>query len=100
MPASLEHRRLPVLSPLIPAKRAARNPDWSQYSGSILRRLNRSLPNGWRFHLPNEIYFTAEGTAFDAIGVPPDIRVPFFTPTDLQTGQDTALERAINELKH
>jgi C-terminal processing protease CtpA/Prc len=20
--------------------------------------LNRSLPNGWRFHLPNEIYFT------------------------------------------
>jgi hypothetical protein len=62
--------------------------------------LNRSLPNGWRFHLPNEIYFTAEGKAFDAIGVPPEVRVPFFTPTDLQTGQDKALERAIKELKH
>jgi C-terminal processing protease CtpA/Prc len=61
--------------------------------------LNRSLPNGWRFHLPNEIYFTAEGKAFDAIGVPPEVRVPFFTPTDLQKGQDKALERAINELK-
>jgi hypothetical protein len=62
--------------------------------------LNRSLPNGWRFHLPNEIYFTVEGKAFDAIGVPPEVRVPFFTAPELQAGRDAALESAISELKH
>jgi hypothetical protein len=60
--------------------------------------LNRSLPNGWRFHLPNEIYFTANGRAFDAVGVPPDLRVPCFTQEDLQSGRDSALEKALDWL--
>jgi hypothetical protein len=60
--------------------------------------LNRSLPNGWHFHLPNEIYFTASGRAFDAVGVPPDLRVPFFDQEDLQSGHDAALEKAIDWL--
>jgi len=51
--------------------------------------LNRSLPNGWRFHLPNEIYFTSNGEAFDAAGVPPEVSVPFFTHLDQENGQDT-----------
>src|SRR5712692_3632589 len=57
--------------------------------------LNRSLPNGWHFHLPNEVYLTANGQAFDGTGVPPDIRVPFFIGADLQSGRDAALEEAI-----
>src|SRR5262249_28495731 len=32
--------------------------------------LNRNLPDGWRFRLPNEIYLTSHGEAFDAIGIP------------------------------
>jgi len=60
--------------------------------------LNRSLPNGWRFGLPNEIYFTASGRAFDAVGVPPDVRVPFFDQEDLQSGRDPPLEKAIDWL--
>ncbi len=32
--------------------------------------LNRGLPNGWRFRLPNEIYLTSHGEAFDAKGTP------------------------------
>lgn len=60
--------------------------------------LNRTLPNGWRFRLPNEIYFTADGRAFDGNGIPPDIRVPFFSAKDLQIGQDAALEEAIRQL--
>ena len=62
--------------------------------------LSRSLPNGWRFHLPNEIYLTAEGQAFDGTGVSPDIRVPFFSDGDLQNGRDAALEEAIKRLKN
>jgi C-terminal processing protease CtpA/Prc len=60
--------------------------------------LSRSLPNGWRFHLPNEIYLTADGQAFDGTGVPPDIRVPFFSAADRQSGMDAALEEAIKRL--
>jgi hypothetical protein len=56
--------------------------------------LNRRLPNGWRFHLPNEVYLTAEGKAFDATGVPPDIRVKLFSVEDLHEGRDAAIEAA------
>jgi len=61
--------------------------------------LNRSLPNGWRFHLPNEVYLTADGQTFEGTGVPPDIRVPFFTGADLLNGRDVALEEAIKRLR-
>jgi C-terminal processing protease CtpA/Prc len=60
--------------------------------------LHRSLPNGWYFELPNEVYYTADGTAFDAIGVPPDIQVSFFTPEDLKVSRDAALEEAMRRL--
>jgi hypothetical protein len=60
--------------------------------------LNRSLPNGWRFHLPNEVYLTSKGKAFDGTGVPPEIRVSFFSEADLQNGRDAALEEAIKQL--
>jgi C-terminal processing protease CtpA/Prc len=57
--------------------------------------LNRSLPNGWRFRLPNEVYYTANGKSFDGAGVPPDIAVPFFSTEDMEAGRDTALEKTI-----
>jgi C-terminal processing protease CtpA/Prc len=60
--------------------------------------LNRFLPNGWRFRLPNELYFTAHGHTFDAVGIPPDIRAPFLSQKDLQAGRDRALGEAINWL--
>lgn len=60
--------------------------------------LSRSLPNGWRFHLPNEVYLTADGQAYDKTGIPPDVRVPFFIGADLQNGKDSALEEAIRQL--
>jgi len=61
--------------------------------------LNRRLPNGWRFHLPNEVYLTSDGKAFDATGVPPDIRLGFFSPEDLHNGRDAALEEALKILR-
>jgi len=60
--------------------------------------LNRSLPNGWSFGLPNEVYYTTDGRAFDAVGVPPDTEVPFFTPEDMKASRDSALEEAIRQL--
>jgi len=56
--------------------------------------LKRTLPNGWIFHLPNEVYLTRDGKAFDATGVPPDFQVKFFSAEDLRIGRDAALEAA------
>jgi hypothetical protein len=41
-----------------------------------------------------EVYLTAEGKAFDATGVPPDISVNFFLVEDLHEGRDAAIEAA------
>jgi prepilin-type processing-associated H-X9-DG protein len=63
----------------------------------------RSLPNGWRFGLPNQVLLTKDGVAFDGPGIPPDIRVPVFSREDLERGRDGALEKALevlSQLKH
>src|SRR5215813_13100041 len=62
--------------------------------------LGRKLPNGWRFGLPNEIYVTKDGKAFDGTGVPPDIEVPIFPAEDLTNGRDSALDKALEVLAH
>jgi hypothetical protein len=62
--------------------------------------LTRRLPNGWVFGLPNEIYLTEEGNAFDGSGVPPDISLPVFPREDLQNGHDSALEKALQVLSN
>ena len=60
--------------------------------------LGRKLPNGWSFGLPNEIYLTKDGRAFDETGVPPDVEVPIFPTEDLANGRDSALNKAVELL--
>ena len=60
--------------------------------------LDRRLPNGWTFGLPNEIYLTKDGKAFDGPGVPPDVEVPIFPADDLADGRDSALDKALEFL--
>jgi hypothetical protein len=62
--------------------------------------LGRSLPNSWHLGLPNEVYYTQDGKAFDATGIPPDIHIPFLTPRDLLGSRDAALEEAIRKLSN
>lgn len=60
--------------------------------------LDRHLPNGWTFSLPNAVYLTADGAAFDVQGIPPDIEVPVFDDADVAAGKDPAMEMAIRVL--
>jgi hypothetical protein len=55
----------------------------------------RDLPNGFSFGLPNEIFFNEEGKFFEAGGIPPDVAVDVFPSTDLKSGKDTALDKAL-----
>jgi len=59
--------------------------------------LGRRLPNGWRFGLPNERFVT-NGKSYDGPGFPPTIAVPVFTPADLASGRDSAIEKALEVL--
>jgi C-terminal processing protease CtpA/Prc len=60
--------------------------------------LDRHLPNGWTFGLPNAVYRTADGRAFDARGIPPDIDTPEFTTADIAAGKDPAMAKAVQIL--
>ena len=62
--------------------------------------LDRRLPNGWSFGLPNEVFRTSGGVAFDGVGVPPDIQVPVFAEPDVAAGKDPALSKAIEILRN
>ena len=59
--------------------------------------LGRRLPNGWRFGLPNERFVT-NGKSYDGPGIPPTIVVPVFPPSDLASGRDSAIEKALEIL--
>ena len=60
--------------------------------------LVRSLPNGWRFGLPNERFVT-DGKTWDGPGIPPEVEVAVFARKDLEAGKDLALERALQVLR-
>lgn len=60
--------------------------------------LGRSMPNGWRFGLPNEVFRAANGKTFDGAGIPPDIAVPVYAQADVAAGRDPAIEKALDVL--
>lgn len=62
--------------------------------------LDRRLPNGWRFGLPNEIYRIADGKTFDLVGIPPDVQVPVFADADVASRKDPAMAKALEILRH
>ena len=62
--------------------------------------LDRQLPNGWIFGLPNEVYRTSEGLTFDGTGIPPDITVPVFAAADGAAGRDPGMQHATEFLVH
>ncbi|WP_269858790.1 S41 family peptidase [Streptomyces sp. RPT161] len=57
--------------------------------------LDRDLPNGWTFGLPNEEFLTRDGRTFDGQGIPPDIREPVFTAGEFGHRRDSAFDAAV-----
>ncbi|MET7380998.1 S41 family peptidase [Streptomyces sp. NPDC005526] len=62
--------------------------------GALSDTMDRVLPNGWSFTLPNEKYLASNGAAFDGTGIAPTIRVPVFTDDEFAARRDSALTRA------
>ncbi len=62
--------------------------------------LERTLPNGWQFIVPNEEFQTADGRTFDGPGIPPNLRTPVFTEEEFAKDRDSAFDRAVALLRH
>lgn len=60
--------------------------------------LERTLPNGWQFIVPNEEFRTRDWKTFDGPGIAPDLRTPVFTAEELREGRDTAFGTALKLL--
>ncbi|WP_329242697.1 S41 family peptidase [Actinoallomurus sp. NBC_01490] len=60
--------------------------------------MERSLPDGLVFGLPNEEFLTRTGRTFDGVGIPPDVRVPVFTDEEFARDRDSAFDRAMEFL--
>jgi hypothetical protein len=56
--------------------------------------LERSLPNGWGFGVPNQRFLTG-GKSYDGAGIPPTVTVPLFGEPDLAAKRDLAIETAL-----
>jgi len=62
--------------------------------GAFSDKLDKSLPNGFRFSLSNEFYYDVQGNWYEGNGVPVDIEVPFFSLEQRTNKQDSGLETA------
>jgi len=46
--------------------------------GVLSDMLGKTLPNGWKLSLSNEIYTAIDGIVYESIGIPPHIEVPVY----------------------
>lgn len=67
--------------------------------GVFCDALERHLPNGWTFVLPNAVYRTSDGKAFDVSGVPPNVAAPVFADENVSAGRDPAMAAALQLLE-
>jgi C-terminal processing protease CtpA/Prc len=67
-------------------------------NGIFSYELERRLPNGWRYSLSYQKYFSADMICYEGKGVPADIEL-FNTKSDIEVGADPLIIRAIEVLK-
>jgi len=67
-------------------------------NGIFSYELERRLPNGWRYCLSYQKYFSADLVCYEGQGVPADIEL-FNTKSDIEAGTDPLITRAIEVLR-
>jgi hypothetical protein len=67
-------------------------------NGIFSYELEKKLPNGWRYSLSYQKYFSADMVCYEGKGVPADIEL-FNLKSDIETGTDPLIIRAIELLK-
>ena len=67
-------------------------------NGIFSYELEKKLPNGWRYSLSYQKYFSADMVCYEGKGVPVDIEL-FNSKADIEAGTDPLITRALEVLK-
>jgi len=67
-------------------------------NGIFSYQLEKKLPNGWRYCLSYQKYFSADMVCYEGEGVPVDIEL-LNTKADIEDGVDPLIVRALEVLK-
>ncbi|MGI9483834.1 MAG: S41 family peptidase [Hyphomicrobiales bacterium] len=67
-------------------------------NGIFSYQLEKKLPNGWRYSLSYQVYFSADMVCYEAVGVPPDVEL-LNTRADLEAGEDPLITTALELLR-
>ncbi len=67
-------------------------------NGIFSYELEKRLPNGWRYSLSYQKYFSADMVCYEGQGVPADIEI-FNSKSDIEAGTDPLITRALEVLK-
>jgi peptidase S41-like protein/tricorn protease-like protein len=66
-------------------------------NGIFSYELEKKLPNGWRYCLSYQIYFSGDMVCYEGKGIPVDIEL-FNKPSDIEAGTDPLISRALEVL--
>ena len=67
-------------------------------NGTFSYQLEKKLPNGWRYRLSYQVYYSPDMVCYEAEGVPADIEL-VNSRADIDRGGDPLIERALNHLQ-
>ena len=67
-------------------------------NGILSDVLERTLPNGWDFWLANEVYLDQNGLSYEVTGIPPHQTAPVFSIAGIESGQNLAIDAALEVL--
>jgi len=67
-------------------------------NGIFSYQLEKKLPNGWRYRLSYQMYFSADMVCYECRGVPVDIRL-LNRKCDLENGEDPLITRGLEIIK-
>ena len=67
-------------------------------NGIFSNMLERKLPNGWKYTLSHQVYYSADMTCYEGKGIPVDIELKNMR-SDLQKGVDPLIIKAMEVLQ-
>jgi carboxyl-terminal processing protease len=67
-------------------------------NGIFSYQLEKKLPNGWKYSLSYQVYFSADMVCYEGKGVPVDVEL-FNKKSDLENGIDPLITRAFKILE-
>lgn len=67
--------------------------------GALSDQAPATLPNGWRFALPPEVYTDPEGRNLEGVGIAPSRRLELYPPAALDRGHADAVLRLMARLR-